>query len=137
MGVRWLAVIDPMREHLAVARRTARDEAGFTVTEVAAKIKRGEQSVRRFEQGAGKWNPQTGLMVEAYAELTGVPAYELWAIALMDWEAAQASDAASGRDTEHDTTPQAGTSHKVPKQAQLGSRIPKPPVRQGQRRRKA
>lgn len=91
-----------MREALAVVCRQARDEGGYSRTEVAAKIKRGEQSVSRFEQGIGKWNPQTGAMVAAYAELTGVPAWELWQMAINQWRQAPAAsepDARNGRGT--------------------------------------
>ena len=110
-----------MREALAVVCRQARDEGGYSRTEVAAKIKRGEQSVSRFEQGIGKWNPQTGAMVAAYAELTGVPAWELWQMAINQWRQAPAAsepDAHNG----HGTVEPSGSARRLQTRVRSGSK---------------
>ncbi len=118
-----MSPVDEMREALAVVCRQARDDGGYSRTEVAAKIKRGEQSVSRFEQGAGKWNPQTGAMVAAYAELTGVPAWELWQMAIDRWKASQ-----------DEAQPPAGQTHppdRMPSGRSTGARSNRATRRQG------
>lgn len=84
-----------MRGHLVdecIATRVGKNprKPKTSRTEVAAKIKQGEQTVARFEQGTGKWHKRTGELVAAYAELAGVEPIALWRAAIDRWAAAQA-----------------------------------------------
>ncbi|MBS3928042.1 MAG: hypothetical protein KGZ65_06220 [Sphingomonadales bacterium] len=83
---------DDPRQWIAHVCRTAREECGVGRAEIATQVGRQSDAVRNFETQRGKWSPITGQMVAAYAELTGIPAWELWQMAIDRWKASQAED---------------------------------------------
>lgn len=126
--------MDSLRGHLVDVCRQARDDAGASKTRIAAAINRGEQSVSRFEQGVGGWHTQTGELVDAYAQVAGIPPWELWQMAIDRWRqapAASAPDAHNG----NDTAEAAGSQRRLRTSVRSGSKEHPPQADEGPQRK--
>lgn len=76
---------DNPKQWIAAVCRTAREEAGDGRAAIASAVGRESDTIRNFETLRGQWSPITGEIVNTYADLTGVPAWELWQMAINDW----------------------------------------------------
>lgn len=81
--------------HLAAVCADARGDLYDTLdVQVAFKREHRPRSVKtieRFEEG-NTWPNDPQATVDAYADLTGIPSWELWQMAINQWKAAQAED---------------------------------------------
>ena len=78
-----------LRPYLIETCRQAREGAGASRTQIAARVNRSENIIIRFEQGAGGWHPLTAEGVAAYAEVGGVTPEMIWQDSLNRWRASQ------------------------------------------------
>jgi len=76
-----------MLPHLATALRDAREKAGKKRSHAAAAADHDQSAITRFEK-VKAWPRNPDQFVNAYAEVLGVDAIDLWALALARWKAA-------------------------------------------------
>ena len=125
---------DPAREWIAQVCREYRERHGFRRSDVASDVGREGDSIRNFETLRGMWNPQTGAIVESYANRSGVTSLELWSEATRRWAAATTAQDQSPSTA---STPVPGRSPDMERRvdiartklAQVRSESRKPPAR--------
>lgn len=127
---------------LAAQCREAREDADAKHGDVFAAFDRENRpqtikTVERFEEGL-TWprNPQA--TVDAYANLAGLPAWELWQMAIDRWQAAQAQASdAEQPDTDRDKATAPGSQGKGSDLESSAGRGFQAPPRSDQKRKQA
>lgn len=81
-------------EFIRAVCKQARLDAGVSPGRVAVfhspEVKQG-QTITDWEEGEIGWPRDPDDRVRAYSEVTGIPALDLWTMAIQDWRKAQAN----------------------------------------------